>query len=249
MKAIKIFFGILLALVVVIAIALFIGVKNLDGLVEAAIESVGPTVTKTDVKVDSVKIQLTKGRGEVHSLTLANLPGYSDKPIFRVGQVALQIAPGSLTKDVIVIEEILVDGAQLSAEHKGVADINLKELLDNMTSGSAEPESTTASPDLRFMVEQLSFTNAQLHLSSTELGERDLAMKDIRLSNLGDKERGLTSQELTKALLQPLIAQAQTRVAREIRDLAGDSIKDKLEDKLSDEDKSKVEKLKGLLSR
>ena len=249
MKAIKVLLGVFLALVVVVAIALFIGLKNLDGLVEAAIESVGPTVTKTDVKVDSVKIQLTKGRGEVHGLTLANLPGYSDQPIFQIGQVALQIAPSSITEDVIVIEEILVDGAQLSAEHKGVADINLKELLDNMQAASAEPESTTASPDLRFMVEQLSFTNARLHLSSTELGERDLTMKDVRLSNLGDKERGLTSQELTKALLEPLIAQAQSRVAKEIRDLAGDSIKGKLEEKLSDDDKSKVEKLKGLLSR
>jgi len=249
MKAIKVLFGAFLALVVVVAIALFIGVKNLDGLVEAAIESVGPSVTKTDVKVDSVKIQLTKGRGEIHGLTLANLPGYSDRPIFKVGQVALQIAPNSITKDVIVIEEIGVDGAQLSAEHKGVADINLKELLNNMKSESAEPEPTTASPDLRFMVEQLSFTNAQLHLSSTELGERDLALKDIRLSNLGDKERGLSSQELTKALLEPLIAQAQSQVAQEIRNLAGDSLKDKLEETLSDEDRSKVEKLKGLLSR
>jgi len=142
-----------------------------------------------------------------------------------------------------------VDGARLSAEHKGVADINLKELLDNMEAANPQPEDTTASPDLRFMVEELNFTNARLHLSSTELGERELTMKDVHLRNLGDKERGLTSQELTSAILEPLVAQAQKRGTRELRDQAGESIKGKLEEKLSDEDKEKVNKVKDLLSR
>lgn len=250
MKAIKILLSIIVALVVVVAIVVVIGLRNLDTLVEAAIESVGPMVTKTDVQVDSVHIELTEGRGEIRGLSVANPEGFSSDPILRVGNVVLDILPGSITEDVVVVEEITVDGAQLNAEHRDLTQINLKTMLDQMRpEAQEEPKSTTASPDVRFMVERLSFTNASLNLSSDEFGARELTMRDLELNNLGDREKGLTPAQLTRALLDPLLQAARERVEEEVRSEAEGALKKELEDRLSDEDKEKVDAVRSLLGQ
>lgn len=248
MKAIKIIASIVVALLVVIAIVVFIGFKNLNTLVEAAIESVGPTVTKTDVQVDRVDIELTEGRGAIHGLTVANPEGYSDRPIFLVDKAVLQIMPSSITDDVVVIREITVDGAQLNAEHKGLTEVNIKTMLDQMRPGSPEqePKSTTASPDVRFMVEELNFTNATLDLRSEKLGQRELSMGDVRLTDLGDRETGLTPAQLTRAILDPLLKRARARVEEEIKSEAEGALKEELEERLSDEEKETVDKVRSL---
>ncbi len=251
MKATKIIVSILVALLVVIAIAVYIGLRNLDTLVEAAIESVGPTVTKTDVQVDGVRLELTEGRGTISGLMIANPEGYSDQPIFRVGEVVLDIRPGSITEDVVIIEEIRIDGAQLNAEHREMTRVNLKTMLNQMRPESQEepPKSTTASPDIRFMVEKLSFVNAGLSLNSDELGSRELTLRDINLENLGDKQEGLSPAQLTRAILNPLLQQARQRVEQEIRSEAEGALKEELESRMSDEDKDKVDKVRSLLNR
>lgn len=248
MKAVKIILSVLVALIVVVAIVVFIGLKNLNNLVELAIESVGPQVTKTDVQVDRVNIELTEGRGSIYGLTVANPEGFSGEHIFVLDQVSLQIQPSSLTENVVVIREILVDGARVNGEHQGVAEINLREMLNNIQSGEPEPpKDTTASPDVRFMVEKLSVTGTTINLSSPEFGERELTMKDIQLSDLGDREEGLTPEELARAILTPILDQARSRVEQEVKDRVGDEIEQKLKENLSEEDQQKIDKVRSLL--
>jgi hypothetical protein len=251
MKAIKIFLGIFLGFVLLLAVALFVFFKNIDSLIEMAIETVGPEVTKTSVEVDRVGVELTKGRGEIHGITIGNPPGYTSEHLFYMGQIALELDPTTLRNDVIVIREILVDGAHITAEHKGVADINLRDLLNNMGLDSDEKKDspTTGSPNLRFMVEKFAFINTGLTLASADYGTRDLTMNDIRLTNLGDREKGLTAEQLTRAILQPVIDAARERAEKELRDRAGDELKNRLKDRMSEGDKEKAESLRSLLGR
>lgn len=251
MKAIKIILSVVVALIVVIAIVVVVGLQNLNSLVEMGIESVGPQVTKTDVQVERVDIELTEGRGSIYGLDVANPEGFSDNPILQVGEVTLQIQPSSLTEDVTVIRAIVVDGARLNAEHRGLADINMRDMLDNIQpDGPEEPtKPTTASPDMRFMVEELQFTNAALNLHSEEFGERELAMQDIQLSDLGDREQGLTPAQLGRAILSPIVDQARRRLEQELKDEAGGQLQEELEERLSDEEKEDVDRVKSLLGR
>lgn len=251
MRSIKIIASILITLLVVIAIAVAVGLRNLDVLVEAAIESVGPMVTQTDVQVDRVAIELGQGRGEVHGLTVANPEGFSDQPILRVGQAALELRTGSLREDVIVLREILVDGVHINAEHRNLTEINLKTMLDNIRPEQTEEpyKSSTAAPDVRFMVEKLSFTGASLNLSSDELGERELALSDLHLEELGDREKGLSPVELARALVQPLLELARERVEEELKAEAEGALRDRLEEELSEGDAEAVERARSLLNR
>src|SRR5690606_13035291 len=161
MKAIKIIAGIVLALIAVLAIVVFIGLKNLDSLVKSAIESVGSDVVKTAVKVDQVNIELMEGRGEIEGIHIRNPAGYRTENAVSFGSITLHIDPASLTDDVIVVKQLSIDNARLVAEHKDLVDLNLQQLYKNITANSQpakEPAPTTARPDIRFMLEKVSFT-------------------------------------------------------------------------------------------
>ncbi|MDQ2075502.1 hypothetical protein [Marinimicrobium sp. ABcell2] len=247
MKAIKIILSVLVALLIVIAIALLVGLRNLDALVEVAIESIGTHVTQTEVTVERVNIELTEARGTVYGLTVANPEGFTEPYIFQVGEVSLQILPASLTEKVLVLPRIVIDGAELHAEHAGVADINIHQMVQNIQRDvDEEAKATTASPDVRFMVEELRFTNATLNLLSGELGERRYTMDDIHLTDLGDREEGLTPAQLTRAILAPLLEQARQRVEGELRDEATGAVRERLEEELSDDDR---DRLRSILDR
>jgi hypothetical protein len=246
MQAIKIILSVLVALLIVIVIAVLVGLRNLDALVEAAIESVGPHVTQTEVTVERVNIELTEARGTVYGLTVANPEGFTQPYIFQVGEVSLQILPGSLTERVLVLPRVVIDGAELYAEHAGVADINVHQMLQNMQRNEDEKaKATTASPDVRFMVEELRFTNATLHLLSSELGERRLTMQDIHLTDLGDREEGLTPAQLTRAILLPVMGQARERIEGELRDEARGALQERLEEELSEGERDALRSILG----
>ena len=56
--------------VVAAAIAVFLAVNQLDGVVADAVETYGRAATGTDVDVGSVDVALTEGRGKLTRLTV-----------------------------------------------------------------------------------------------------------------------------------------------------------------------------------
>jgi fructose-1,6-bisphosphatase len=81
------------------------------------------------------------------------------------------------------------------------------------------------------------------------LGERQLAMEDIYLTNLGDRQTGLSAEELANVLLTPVVDAARKKVNNELRNEAKDKLQENLEENLSDDDKQKLDKLKSWLDK
>ncbi len=253
MKVIKTILGIIFLLIVLLAIGAFFLYKNIDGLAKQAIEKVGSDITQTAVAVDSVKLELTEGRGAINGLTIANPQGFSDEKIFVLGTTVLQIAPTSIRDEVIVLNEILIDGAKLRLEHQNVADTNIQALMNNVRAslgtGEEEPAETPSGKEPRFMVERLKFVNISMDMISPHLENRTLTLRDIERSNLGSRQQGLTAKELGMAIIQPLIDEARAKFEAEVKDRAGSKLKEKLDEKLSDKDKEKIDELKSILGR
>jgi hypothetical protein len=253
MKAGKIIGGIVLAAVAVIAVVVFLGLQNLDQIIKVAIETVGPRVTGTSVTLDSVKLELTNGRGELHGLQIDNPKGYSSPYAFYLGEVALQVDPKSLAGDVIVIKEVLVDGAKLIAEQKDLKQFNLQDLMDNMSQGSTKPvasEEASGDSNVRLIIEKMSFLNNDASLISSQWGEKTLKIPDINLSNIGKQENGLSPEQLGPAILEPLLKQVKQAVKKELealaREKAENKLNEKMDEKLNDEQKEQVKGLKKL---
>ena len=77
-------------------------------------------------------------------IKLADLDGlYGLFARLEMDKVAVQVEPGSLTGPVIVINEVTVDGARLTAEQKGTST-NLTQISNGMKPASEEPARTAA---------------------------------------------------------------------------------------------------------
>lgn len=253
MKAFKLLLG-LLAIVVVLAVgALIYVVSNAGDLVERVVESEGPKLTRTDVTLGSADIELRKGRGELTDLAVANPEGYSAANALHAETLALQIEPRSVMDDVVVINEVLVQGVTITAEQKGLTT-NLQELLKSVQQATAGPEASQeeGASDLRLMVERVLFSGNQLKILTEEHGEYEVELPRLELSDLGSKEQGLTPAQLGKAVLEPVLAQArqaaQERLEGELQDRAEEKLKEKAKEKLGDDAEGKIKELRGLLN-
>lgn len=248
MKTLKILLSIVAIAVVLLVVAGYFLFSNIDRLAKDAIQTVGSDLLQTGVAVDQVELTLTQGRGEVRGLRVDNLAGYQQPQVFALDQVALQIDPTTLRDPVIVIREILVDGAKLTLEHKGVAETNIKQLLDKLKARAGTSEaSDEPGRDLRFRVESLKFTDVSLDVVSPQIETRTLTLPPLERSNLGSPEQGLTPKELGIAVVQPLLDQARDRVEGELRGRVGDKVREVLDKNLSEEDKGKLEQLRSLI--
>lgn len=265
MKALKILLG---AVVVVVAIAVIVSVlvlKNLDGIIKTVVETVGSDVTQVSVTLDSVSSDLSKGRIELHGLSIDNPKGFDGEYLFDMTQVAVQVEPSSLAGDVIVINEILVDAAKISAELKG-SNTNLQALQKNISQSTASSNSGSTDKadskpaaasgegsNVRLAIEKFSFVNSNLQLSTDQWGDRTVNMPNIVMKNLGDKQSGLSPEELSQEVIARISKAAQKAIEGEVKALAKEKAQERLnqelDSRLSDKEKEQVNQLKGLFGK
>ncbi len=260
MKAVKIILGLVIAAALVVGIVVFLGLKNINAIVKGTVESVGPQVTQTNVTLEKVDIDITRGRGELNNLMIANPAGFNSGYAVRLGQIVLEIEPQTLLNPVIVIKEMRVGGVKLIAEQKDMVNSNLQQLLKSVqskTGGGSTGDSagSAAAPDsgseIRMMVEKLVFAGSSVQVITEQWGEHTVDLPDIEVDGIGDRETGLTPNQLGQAILKPVLEQAKAKVKRDLKQRVGKKaeakLKQKLEDKLDDKQKEKLDALKQLL--
>lgn len=239
-----------IVLVALIGIGVYVFLYSGD-LVKRGIEAFGPDYLGADVSVATVDLDLAGGAAAIRGLVVGNPQGFDGPYAMRLGEIAAVLDTDSISSDVVVIRTLRVDGASLAAVARG-KETNLQQLMDNLnaaagTSEETEPAASTE-PEMKFIVEDFAFTNADVSLTSDVLGDAQLTIPDIRLQGVGRKTNGVTAVELVQQLLRP-ITQAVTRaaVSRGV-DLEGVKAKaiDKIKDRLGDQLGSG---LKGLTDR
>ncbi len=104
----KIIIGIVIAVVVLIIAAVVAVAFFLDTAVKRGVETVGPMLTKTEVKLDGVSLSLFSGGGKIKGLVIGNPPGYKTASAISVGSASLAVQPKSLFADKVVIKSINV---------------------------------------------------------------------------------------------------------------------------------------------
>lgn len=252
MKAIKLVLIPVLGLLTIAALLAYFLLSNLDDIVKRIVEDVGSQVTRTKVSLESVHIDLKTGTGKLSGLTIANPVGYDSAYALQLDTILVGIDLESLSGPVIVITEATVDGARLIAEQKG-EKTNLTELLDKVEAASkrsgakpAQPQEEDAPSDVRLMLENFAFVNTSVTIITEKLGEKTLQLPDVQSGNIGDKETGLTPEQLANELLRSVIRQVKKATGDYLEELAKDKLKDKLKEKLKKDVEKKLEGLKSL---
>jgi len=210
----------ILVVVAIVAIGLF-----LDGAIKKGVETIGPKITKVDVKLDGVSLSILSGSGSVKGLIVGNPEGYKTPQAISVSHASLAVSPGSLLSDKIVVKSVRVDAAEVTFEG-GLGGNNLNKILDNVNAAtgggqSADPAAKDGKPGKKLQVDDFLITGAKVNVSLSGMGGKSVTapLPDIHLTNLGQGADGITSAELTKIVLNEVINAA-------IRVATSDKVKD-----------------------
>ncbi len=250
MKAFKLFGGLfVLILAIIIGVVIYV-MTNLNQIVKKTVETVGPTVTETSVALRDVDIEPLKGRGELNHFVIGNPEGFDSEYLLKWESIGLEIDPASVSSDVIVIKNFSIKGINIIAEQKGYTT-NLQKLMETLEKGSsssnqASSGDTGGQTDVRLALEHLDFADNSLQFVTEKYGSYTLDIPDFDLSNIGDKNVGLTPEEMGQAILKPLVAKAKRAVEKRIKEIGKEELKAKLDEK-KEELEAKVDEKKDEL--
>jgi hypothetical protein len=239
----RILLGLIAVVVLVAAGVTWLVMTRGDQFVASAIETYGSATTGTSVRVGSVELAMTQGRGNVKGLTIGNPPGYSTSYFLKIDDIKLALDLGSLAGRAPVVKEVLVDAAHLNAEQHGQAT-NLTDLDQQITARPTTSKPTTQPPanEGRIIIDHFRMTHGRVTLTSDLLKHpEELELADVSVDGIGRSSGGVTYQQAAEAVLDPILRATRNAVETRLRKAAEESARDKAERSLSDRLKKSLE--------
>ena len=227
--------------VVIVVFLLLIAVVGasiyfLGSIIKKGVETVGPQITRTELKLDSATLSLLSGSGKLKGLFVGNPEGFKTRSAIQVGSVSLAVAPRSVFSDKIHVTQVNVQAPEITFEG-GLNGNNLSKLLDNVqasTGGAdkgAPAKDTTSSKKLQ--VDELLISAGKINLSvdAGVLGSKSatVPLPEIHLTGLGSGPDGITAGDLTTKILKEILQAAIPAAEKAVVDLgksATDAVKD-----------------------
>jgi hypothetical protein len=209
-------------IVILIVGALLIVLTSLNRIVAAAIERYGSMITQTRVTVSSVNIKLRDGEGSIGGLKIANPSGFSDSALFQLGNITTKIDTGSITKDTIVIDHIIVSSPRISYEidKSGTSNIsvikqNVQQFQGQDGSGKNGEQKKPGEKNVKLLIRKLLIENGEVDVRIAALPDKPLSapLPRIELSNLGGKG-GSSPGEVGAQILSALTKEAGSAASR-----------------------------------
>lgn len=210
------------ALLVVVAVGLYFLLSNLDGLIKTALEKYGSEATQSQVTVGGVGLSLTDGRGSISALTVGNPKGFVTPSAFSFGEVRVAIDPATVTKDTVVVREVVIDAPQVTYE-VGPAGTNLQTIQKNVAayaakkgggSGGQPAQASSGGQEKKLIIENLYVRNGRVGVSHAALQGQALNadLPAIHLRDIGKSRGGATPAEIADQVIGA-IGQSASRVA------------------------------------
>jgi len=235
MKIFLKFVGILAVILIIFAV----GVGFYVGpIAKAAIENLGPKITKVPVTVEAVNVSLPTGTAGVKELVIGNPEGFQNPQAMSLGNASIRLNPKSVFSDKIVIHSIRIDSPEIFFEG-GLGGNNLSKIMDNVNASAGShtearsPEtsaqttaSSTEKPAPKLQVDEFLITGAKTHviLPGITSAPTTLTLPEIRLTGLGQSTEGITAAELLQKVLTQVTSTTFQEVAKAVPN-AGDALK------------------------
>lgn len=261
-KLIKIVGG----LVALLIIALVVIYLMLGSIIKTGVETVGPKLTKGDMTLEGASLSVF-GSGGIKGLEIGNPKNaeFNSPFAFKLGSADVSVQIGSVMSDTIVVNSIIVDGAEVCFE--GLTGTNHQKILENIEefTGPVEKkegeEPAKEGEGKKIIINLFKMTNTKIHLHV--LGQTvPINMPDFEKTDIGKGEGGASLKDTVTVLYESLYSSLTNIVKQSgdiIKDVTGktmDAISDsagKLKDSASDAvdsvkegTKGAVDKLKGL---
>ena len=210
-------------LIVLIIIVIVYVYSSLDSLIKAAVEKVGSKVTQVEVQLDEVEVSITSGQGTLRGLTVGNPEAFESANAFRFGEISLKIDVGTVTKDTVVIKEILILAPQVTYElGTGGSNIdvirrNVAAFMATQRTGSKDESKPKNGDDegRKLIIENLYVRDGKVRVSANMLKGKTLSasIPNIHLTDIGKKKGGATPGEVIDKVIGAIGQGTQKAVA------------------------------------
>ena len=202
------------AIVVFLIVVVVVGLSKLGPIVKMAVNTYGPKITGTELRVDDVGISLFSAEANLKKFFLGNPKGFKSDSAMKVGSLHVNVDEGSLTKDTIVINKVEVVGPVITYERRGNTD-NFKAILANVQKNvpqgqSAKKEPAKEGPGKRLIINDFIVkqgkVNLAVELPGGSLGGKEIKadLPDIHLKDVGKKKGGASAAEVAQEIFSAL---------------------------------------------
>ena len=219
-KAVNKLLKIVVIVIAVIVIAVIILLNNLGRAIKASIQTVGSQVTKCDITVEDVDLSLLRGKLLIKNLVVGNPEGYNTENAFQLSKVNVSLQPKSIFSDLIVIDDVVIDGPQITYE-VGLGNSNIGTIQKNVESWVPASDDKEEKPDKeekeggkKVQISHFLLDNGQINLSAKILQGKDLSvpLPKIELNDIGkpkeddkDAKNGVAATEATAVVLKNVL--------------------------------------------
>ena len=258
-------------LVGVVIILLVVGVSNIGPIIKKAVNTYGPKITKTQVKLGDVDVSLLSTEAKLKDFILGNPEGFKSPQAMSVKSIHLNVDEKSLTKDTIIIDKIEVVAPEITYEKIRSTD-NFQTIMNNIKKSVGAEKTIEPSTEKgkkgegkKIIIRNFIVRNGKVNLAMAVLGVKTVSadLPDIHLKNIGQKKGGSSPAEAFKEILASLYTNIKSPAVSDVlnkglKKLTTDTqaitqeAKKQLEDpskSSKDEVKATTDKLKGIFGK
>jgi len=208
------------AVVAVIILFLIWGVSNLGPLIKNAVNTYGPKITKTEMRLADVGISIFSGEAKLKDFYLGNPKGFKSPDAMKVGSVYVDVDEGSLTGDTIIIDKIEVVRPEITYEKVRGTD-NFQRILDNVKRTVGSGAASTKAPEKegggkKLLIRDFVLRGGKVNLAMPMLAEKGVSapLPDIHLRDVGKggASPAKAFEEVFAALYEKITSRAVTDV-------------------------------------
>lgn len=253
---------VVLLIVLIVISGLFVFLKdNLDEIVREIIVTSASEATQTNVSLAQVKLNLKEGVGVLNNYQQGNPVGFQTKYAFRFDQAELDIDVGSILDDVVIIERVFINHANILYEfNDGKTNfVELKKNIDkNLKKKNSDKEhkpigeqdkissQSKTQQSKKIIIRSFEMINTEVEAAMPFASSQTLSVQlpTIKLNNIGAKENGLLADELMRVFIDSM--EKDLKRAINFKNLVHDLEKD-LKEQIDQEAEKAIKKIESEL--
>ena len=194
--------------------------ENLDDFIKSYMVEYGSKMTKTDVEVDSVKTDISKGEILINRIGIENPKGFSNNEAFEVKKVKININKETLNQDVIEIPLVLINNPEIIYEYNGkktnfnVLKDNIQNYQKNVNNSSSgkkisqvtenkQTKENNKKSSKTFFIKELKIVDLEIKARVSSI-KKDFLNKKIPLiviKNIGSETKGASPEFILESVI------------------------------------------------
>ncbi|MBN1931490.1 MAG: hypothetical protein JW786_07775 [Desulfobacterales bacterium] len=202
------------AVVVIIIIVLVLGISNLGPIIKNGVNTYGPQMTKTELRLKDVDISIFSGQATLKDFYMGNPKGFKSSQAVSVKSLYVDMDEKSLLGDPVIINKIEVVGPEITYEKIRGTD-NFQTILNNIkkSSGATEPSKKETAVKQgggkKLLIQNFIVREGKVNLAVSMVGGKTISapLPDIHLKDVGKEKGGATPSEAFEKIFSSLYKQ------------------------------------------